>query len=281
MVSRFDFTLGSVEAVVVGRALGVDVRVFPLRISHTTLDPVRFARLAVRVHDDLEDRKLSVRGELDADVRRAFELLGDHRVSVTASGSDAHAGDLAVRAVTDGAQALVIRQAPGADPLRFSLIPDEDLVPRVAGSLAPVDAAPGGPLSVTRQADERPRSALAARRQAEEEFDEEETEAFGSLQVTSVVRSRRPSPVRTVSEEERLEELLAAPRRGGGYFTANGIGRHGEHRSAAPVTWLDTEDGRFLVSTTTDPAGAVTARYAPAGFPAVAEAVRDMIASVY
>ncbi|GAB3577871.1 ESX secretion-associated protein EspG [Amycolatopsis endophytica] len=281
MVSRFDFTLGSVEAVVVGRALDVDVRVFPLRISHTTVDPVRFARLAIQVYHDLEDRKLSVRGELDPNVRTAFELLGDHRVSVTASGSDSRTGDLAVFAATDGAQALAIRQAPGADQLWFSLFPDEDLVPRVVGSLPPADAPPGGPLSVSRQEGERPRSALAALRQAEEEFDDEETEAFGSLQVTSVVRSRRPARTRTVSEEERLEEILAAPRRGGGYFTAHGRGRHGERRSATPVTWLDSEDGRYLVSTGTDGAGTITARYVPAGFPGVAEAVRDMIASVY
>ncbi|WP_275897110.1 MULTISPECIES: hypothetical protein [Amycolatopsis] len=66
MVFRFGFTLGSVEAVVAGRALGVDVRVFPLRISHTTVDPLRFARLAIRVHDDLEGRGLSTRGEPSA-----------------------------------------------------------------------------------------------------------------------------------------------------------------------------------------------------------------------
>ncbi|GAA3839041.1 MULTISPECIES: ESX secretion-associated protein EspG [Amycolatopsis] len=281
MVSRFDFTLGSVEAVVVGRALGVDVRVFPLRISHTTVDPLRFARLALRVHADLEDRGLSTRGRLDPGVRTAFELLGDHRVTVTASGTDSRAGDLAVHAATDGAQALVIRQAPGEDRLWFSLFPDEDLVPRVAGSLTPADPAPGTPLSVSRREDERPRSALAALRQAEEEFDEEETEAFGSLQVTTVVRSRRPARARAVSEEDRLEEVFAAPRRGGGYFTAHGRGRHGERRSATPVTWLDTEDGRYLVSTRTDATGTITATYTPAGFPAVAEAVRDMIAAVY
>ncbi|MDQ0383107.1 ESX secretion-associated protein EspG [Amycolatopsis thermophila] len=281
MVSRFDFTLGSVEAVVVGRALDVDVRVHPLRISHTTVDPLRFALLARRVHLDLEDRGLSVRGRLDPNVRQAFALLGGHRVAITASGSDARTGDLAVYAATDGAQAVMIRQGAGEDRLWFALFPDEDLVPRLAGALPPADVAPGGPLSVSRHEEDRPTSALAALRQAEEEFDEEETEAFGSLQVTTVVRSRRPSRHRAASEEERLAEILAAPRRGGGYFTASGRGRHGERRSAEPVTWLDSEAGRYLVSSTTDRTGTITARYVPAGFPDVAEAVRDMIASVY
>jgi hypothetical protein len=280
MVSRFDFTLGSVEAVVVGRAVGVDVRVFPLRISNTTVDPVRFAKLARQVYFALEDRRLSVRGELNPQVRQAFELLGEHRVAVTASGTDVEFGDLALFAATDGAQALVIGQAPGEDTLHFSLLPDEELVRTVAQALPATEAAPGGPLSISRRED-RPVSAIAARRQAEQEFDEEETEAFDSLQVGSVVRARGPVSRSTGSDAERLEEIFAEPRLGGGYFTAAGRGRHGERRSVPPLTWLDTETGRYLVQTSTDGSGTFTARYVPAGFTQVAEGVRSLISAVY
>lgn len=280
MVSRFDFTLGSVEAVVVGRAVGVDIRVFPLRISNTTVDPVRFARLARQVYFDLEERRLSVRGELIRTVRLAFELLGEHRVAVTASGTDVEFGDLALFAATDGAQALLIGQPAGEDTLHFSLLPDEELVRTIAQALPGTEAAPGGPLTVS-QREDRPVSAMAARRQAEREFDEEETEAFDSLEVGSVVRAGDPAPRPTESDAERLEEIFAGRRLGGGYFTATGRGRHGERRSAPPLTWLDTEEGRYLVQTSTDGSGTVTARYVPAGFTQVADGVRGLISAVY
>ncbi|GAB2959664.1 ESX secretion-associated protein EspG [Amycolatopsis acidiphila] len=280
MVSRFDFTLGSVEAVVVGRAVGVDVRVFPLRISNTTVDPVRFAKLARQVYFDLEDRRLSVQGELNRQVRLAFELLGEHRVAVTASGNDSRYGDLALFAATDGAQALAISQADGEDGLWFSLFPDEELVRTIAQALPAMDPAPTGPLSISHRED-RPRSAMAARRQAEAEFDEEETAAFGSLELQEVVRTRVAVPERGDSDAELLEEIFAEPRFGGGYFTASGRGRHGERRSAPPLTWLDTEAGRYLVQTSTDGSGTLTARYVPAGFTDVAEGVRTLISAVY
>ncbi len=43
----------------------------------------------------------------------------------------------------------------------------------------------------------------------------------------------------------------------------------------------DTEAGRCLVQTTTDAAGTAAARYVPATFAGVADAVRDVIATVY
>jgi hypothetical protein len=266
MVSRFDFALGSVEAVVVGRAVGVDVRVFPLRISNTTVDPVRFAKLARQVYFDLEDRRLSV--------------LGEQRVAVTASGHDVRFGDLAVFAATDGAQPLMISQADGEDRLWFSLFPDEELVRTLAEALPALDPAPGGPLSV-RHREDRPRSAMAARRQAEEVFDEEETAAFGSLQVRRVLRSRGSGVERGETDAEILEEIFAEPRLGGGYFTATGRGRHGERRSAPPLSWLDTEAGRYVVQTMTDSSGTLIARYLPAGFADVTEAVHSTISAVY
>lgn len=280
MVYRFEFAMGTVEAVVVGRAMNVDIPRFPLRISGTTLDPARYAKLARQVYHDLEARRLSVSGELHKSVRLAFELLGQARVSATLSGTDERTGDLAVIALTDGAQALAISQDSGSDQLWFSLFPDEDLVGVLAGALPETAPAPGGPLSLAHRED-RPRSAMAELREAEREFDEEETEAFGSLQVNRVLRSRRAAPTVPVSDGELLEEVLSAPRLGSGYFGATGTGRHGEHRAAPPLTWLHTEQGRYLVETTAHGDGTSTARYVPAGTADVADAVQHMIAAVY
>jgi hypothetical protein len=279
MVDRFDFTLDSAEAAVLGRAFEVDIRQFPLRIRSTTIDPVRFVKLARMVYEELERRKLSVAGELNRWVRLAFELLAGYRVSVALSGSDVQDGEIAVLAVTDGAQALAITQADGRDQLRFAVFPDEDLVKVLARALPPIGAAPTGVLTVTRDS-ARPRSAMAARRQAEAEFDDEETEAFGTLQIQQVVRPRRATRAAGLTEEEQLEEILSRPRVGGGYFSASGRGRHGELRTAPPVSWLDTDDGRYLVYTGGE-GGRLNARYVPAGTGDVADAVQQVISAVY
>ncbi|HVV08499.1 ESX secretion-associated protein EspG [Amycolatopsis sp.] len=280
MVYRFDFTVGSVEAVVIGHATGVDIRRFPLRISNTTVLPARYAKLARRVHDDLQERKLSAAGELHRGVRLAFELLAEGRVTIAITGTDVEFGELAVLAATDGAQALLISQPGGTDDLRFSLFEDEDLVKQLADALPTTPAAPGEEL-VIRHREEQPRSAMAARRQAEAEFDEEETEAFGNLQVGTVLRARPGAGVERDSDYELLEEIFARPRIGGGYIVVTGLGRHGERRGTPPTSWLDTEDGRYLVQTTTGQDGTLTARYVPAGSADVARAIQDMISAVY
>lgn len=280
MAYRFDFTLDSVEASILGRAMDVDVRQFPLRIGNTTLDAVRHAKLAKQVSLALEERRLSFSGELHSHVRLAFELLGRHHLSVAVSGADTRTGEIAVLAVTDGAQALLIAQVDEQNALRWVLFPDDELVDVVVSALPETPAAPGRPLTV-RQRASRELSAMAARRQAEEEFDEEETEAFGCLRVGELVEPGTAPRGVPDSDEEQLSAVLSAPRLGGGHFAAAGRTRHGERRTGTPLTWLDTEDGRYLVKTSTDQSGTMTVRYSPATSARTAEAVRQLISEVY
>jgi len=274
MADRFEFQLGVVEALVVGRATGADIRQFPLRTGHLPVDPVRYVQVAKQVYAALEDRRLSVSGELQPGVRAAFELLAHHRVALAVSGVDGLGADIAVLALTDGAQALGITQSAQTDDLLFSLFEDEELVDVITGVLPPAEAAKTGKHSVRHQAMPT-MSAMAARRIAEAEFEEEETDAFGNIEVRSVVRpGRRP---RQAPDVAVLERVLAEPRLGGGYLVATGTGRHGERLTGEPLSWLDTADGRYLVHTTGD----LNAEYVPAGRADVARAVRELIAAVY
>jgi hypothetical protein len=292
MAERFDFSLGSVEATVVGRALGVDIRQFPLRIGNVTVDPARFAHVAGQVFQALELRRLSISGELHPSVKMAFELLRDRRVSVSINGIDGLGGDIAVLVVTDGAQALGITQPPGEDTLHFALFADEDLVDVLSGVLPAAEAATTGAHTV----EDRPRavavSAMAARRQAEAELDDEETDAFGNIELRAVVQARPPSErsrsarvraARPQSEDsaEVLERVLSGRRMGGGHVIATGYGRRGEILTANPLSWLDTEYGRYLVWTDTDDSGTVSARYEPAGRLDVGRAILNSISSIY
>ncbi|WP_410658468.1 ESX secretion-associated protein EspG [Amycolatopsis sp. lyj-112] len=284
MAERADFALGTVEASVVGQALGVDVRLFPLRVRNTSIDPERFTAIIRRVYTDLEKRRLSIEGELNPAIRTAFALLANHRITVSVNGVDGLGEDIAVLTVTDGAQALGITQAPGDDLLQFALFADEDLVQVIAGVLPRMRPASTGRRTLV-QKEERVVSAMTARRQAEAEFDEEETDAFGNLELTAVVRARPETPQAPRGEEADvavLERVLSGTRLGGGHIIVSGIGRRGERLRSTPLSWLDTEDGRYLVWTETDEAsGAVIGHYDPVSQSGVANAVRDAIADIY
>jgi hypothetical protein len=289
MAVRFEFVLDVVEGLVVGRAVGGDVAQYPLRVGALPSDPVRFVQVAKQVYTALEERRLSVAGELRPAVRKAFELLGDHRVAVAVGGIDGIGADVAVLAVTDGAQALGITQASEGDDLLFSLFADEELVDVVTGVLPPAAAATTGRQTVRREA-VREVSAMTGRRIAEARLDEEETDAFGNIELRAVVRpvratrAGRPARAAAVVPEPGsavLERVLAVPRLGGGHLMVTGRGRQGERVTGNPVSWLDTADGRYLVHTTTGPSGELSADYVPAGRAELARAVRDAIGAVY
>lgn len=281
MSDRFEFTLDTVAASVVGKALAVDVRRFPLRIRNSTIDPERFARLAVLVDEDLERRGLSQSGKLHPALRTALGLFASFHVTVSITGRDDAGRDIAVLAMTDGAQAVRVAQPPGEDSLRFTLFADEDLVERLAAALPPAPAARGRILAI----EQRPkpvRSAMARRRRELAEAEREETYAFGNIEVVGMVDSGQPAPGRGPSTDaELLREILSGERHGGGYLVGSGRGRRGELRSAPPVGWVDTELGRYLVETARDPDGTTAARYVPAGRAEVAKAVHKVISSVY
>ncbi|MEW2499928.1 ESX secretion-associated protein EspG [Amycolatopsis sp. CA-161197] len=282
MADRFEFVLDVFEALVVSQATGGDIRQYPLRIGTVPSDPIRFVRVATQVYRAMEDKRLSTHGELSPHVQTAFGLLARPRVSVAVAGVDGVGADIAVLALSDGRQALGITQNPRTDELLFSLFADEDLVDVVTGVLPPARAATTGAHTVSRQAT-RAVSAMTARRIAEAAEDEEETDAFGMIEVRGTVRPSRTDPrvTPTPGSTEVLERVMAAPRLGGGHLTVTGWGRHGELRAADPLSWLDTQDGRYLVHTTAGEAGELSAKYVPAGRSEVARAVQNAIAAVY
>lgn len=276
MADRFEFTLGSVEAAVVGRAMDADVRRFPLRIRNTTVDPVRYTKLAILVRDELERRGLCSADHLHPSVRTAMELFTAHQVSVSVTGWNAAQEDLAMVAMSDGAQALAVTQAPKSDTLRFSLFADEDLVSTIAGFLPSTQATPTRTFTV----EHRPAPAMSAMAELRR-ADAEETDAFRNVDVVGTLTAdpgRRRPPA---NDAERLAEIMSGDRLGGGFLAATGRRRTGELRSAPPVGWLDTGEGRYLVETIPSANGTTVATYRPAGAVELATTVRHVISSVY
>ncbi|MGW7537350.1 ESX secretion-associated protein EspG [Amycolatopsis sp. NPDC054798] len=283
MADRFEFVLDVVEALVIGEATGGNIRQFPLRIGSVPAEPDRYVQVAKVVNDAIEERRLSVGDELSPYVRTAFALLAKPRVSVAVSGIDGLGADIAVVALSDGRQALGITQDAKTDELLFSLFDDEELVEVIAGVLPRARPASTGAHTI-RQTAEREVSAMTARRRAEAAEDEEETDAFGMIEVSGRVQPRRPDP--RVSRAapggvEVLERVLAQPRLGGGHIVASGWGRHGERRGGSPIGWLDTADGRYLITSAVGEAGDLTAEYLPAGHRDLVRAVQQAVSEVY
>jgi EspG family len=280
MADEFTFTMGSIEASVVARSMSADIDRLPLRIRNSTMDPVRFVKLAVRVDEELTRRGLSTAGRLHPPVRIALELFSRHQVSVAVTGQNERGDDLAMLALSDGSQAVRVVQPPKQDTLRFTLFSDEEMDYQIAAFLPRMSAAPKGTLTV----EHRPKvamSAMAARRRAERELEEEETDAFGNLDVIGTLDDEPAGPPARVDDAEKLGEILAGKRLGGGFMAATGRRRNGEHRSAPPLGWIDTEKGRYLVRTTIEPDGRTVAAYQPAGAAELQEAVQQVISSVY
>ncbi|KID28131.1 EspG family [Prauserella sp. Am3] len=290
MSGRFEFVLDNVEACVVGQALDVDIRRFPLRIQGIPSDPVRLAKLATIVTGELTKRRLVVGGEIHAQLRAAFEVIGQHVVSVAITGFDSSGADIAALAFTDGARAVRITQRP-TDELDFCLFSDDDLVDLLAEVLPAMRAAPGPPATVRSSAQAEYRSAVTAQRAAERHHDEVETDAFGNISIISMVE---PTPERRHrgrdsdgagratnagddNDERRLRRVLAGTRFGGGHITVTGRRSDTDPTS---LSWLDVEDGRFLVHTTDDE-GEFVARYEPADFHGLARAVREALSHAY
>ncbi|WP_206788932.1 ESX secretion-associated protein EspG [Amycolatopsis sp. MtRt-6] len=276
MAERFDFTLDPVEADVLGQALGVPARIFPLRFGPTPGDPARLAALAEDVETALAGRRLSVRGRLNSHLQTAFSLFAGHRVLVAIAGIDGLGATIAVAALTDGAQALGITQFAADDRLGFSLFSDEEFVDVLAGVLPAVAGAAGPVVAVERRAGPE-MSAMRRRRLAEAEHDHEETLAFDTLEMgPDLGPGEPPEP-----EADELAELLAGVRYGGGQIVVTGRDRAGRRAAAPTLGWVDTAAGRYLVHAQAGPGGAVSAHYEPAGRDVVAGAIGRAVANVY
>ncbi|MCP2238048.1 ESX secretion-associated protein EspG [Prauserella halophila] len=277
MFGSFEFVLGSVEASVVAQAFGVDIRRFPLRVRNTTADPGRLRTLAGIVSGTLAERGLLVGKDPHPNVRRAFELVGSHRVSVAISGIDDQGAEIARVVLTDGADALGVTQHHGEDDLEFRLFSDDDLIDVLTAALPAVPAATG-PEATVRQGLPEYRSAFDVRKAAERAHDEEETSAFGNIRVVGKTAGRRSSRGAGESGEERLRRAFSGERRGGGQIVVSASS--GEAAVPRSVGWVDTDEGRYLVH-----AGEVdnefVARYEPAGRTEVSRAIHGLVAETY
>lgn len=280
-MGTFAFTVDTVQAKVLGRALGVDVDMFPLSTVGMGYDLVHFAAAANVAAKDLEQRGLTRHGRLTPALRTTFGLFGGYRAAVAVSGIDGTGKDFSVLGLSDGSQAVTIFQYAGQDEWAIDMMTDDDWLPELVDLLPEQPAAPRGrPLTITTTV-EPARSAFREKRDADAEDDQVETAAFDNLEVQTMVRPRRnPFHGRARDDSDVLTAILAQPRLGVGRILVSCRDRHGRTRQTPPFGWLDAEEGRFLVDTHSNDDQLITT-YTPASRSGLAQRIRAAIRTVY
>ncbi|MBN6040060.1 ESX secretion-associated protein EspG [Amycolatopsis sp. 195334CR] len=277
----FEFTIvDGLEARILALVQNVEIRHYPLSFPGVDLNPARLAHTARVAEQQLATRRLSVRGRINTHVCAAFDLFKQHRVAVGIAGKYGEDG-FASLGLTDGSQALIVRQDSGDQRTHFTLLPDEEWVHRLSHELPA--ALPGaGPPATVEHASAPQQSAYAARRAERARHDDDETSAFDNLPVQTMVRppdNPFHGPVR--SEHDRFRDLQQLPRTGVGHFRVVANSATRPKRDADMLCWFDSDQGRYLTSIHHHDDGRVTTCCRPGGDRELRESITRAVRQVY
>ncbi|ONI73036.1 hypothetical protein ALI144C_44595 [Actinosynnema sp. ALI-1.44] len=249
MTESFTLSLAAVD--ILAEALGVDCRRYPFQlpgIGDFVDDRVRIAKA---VFADLARRGL-VRGEqLSPSIADGLRLMSRYRVAIAVMGTLDDQSDLYARVSADGDRGLLVIQE--GQMFRFEFVRPESLA-RTAVSLLP-RLRPGHGQSVT----------VTARPVAIEE----KREGY----------AREVRPARTMSQAQMIaaQEMLRKVRTGAGYFVVSAVDRDGRETRAPGLSWLDTEDGRYMAQAHPDDGGGT---FAPADTVRLVQQLEDLMSSL-
>ncbi|MGM1064413.1 ESX secretion-associated protein EspG [Saccharothrix sp. Mg75] len=233
------------ELDVLGEALRIDVRRFPLAIGHHGASREERVRLVERVGRDLTGRGLVRGGDPVPAFAEVLHLLARGPVSVALVGTAGQARPVGLAVVDDRAGVVVVQRG---ESVTVRDDRPEAAVRALVGLLPAMRPAPGVPVTV----EEAPPA------RAGEDFSED----FSAVTFTSQVRAaavRSPAAQRAAAEE-----VLRRPRLGAGYFAVTGRGRDGREVELGTVGYLDTDVGRCAVLSDAGADGRLAVTYAPA-----------------
>lgn len=248
MPRSFSLSLAAVD--MLSQVLQVSCRLFPFEIpSFGQFDEDR-DRIAKAVFTDLTNRGLIRANRIDPDVEAALTTTADHDVAVALMGTTEKDRTVRARAAAAGSTGVLAVQE--GQSLRFELIGAGGLARAVVGLLPQAQAGPGQSVQV-----EQPRRP--------------EQVGGGFVQQVRAPRTAVQAQVRMAAS------ILERPRKGFGFFTVSGRGRHGREVDAGSLGWIDTDAGRYLTLTRPSPDGAVRATYSPADSARLAQQLGELI----
>lgn len=252
------FVLSPVEADILGEALELDLRQFPLQLPRTGRTIEDRAEVAAIVSQDLQQRGLSRHGELSGSLRTALGLFRGWNVAIAANGTDAH-GPLRGRAMADDTDAVVVTQDEHG--LRFDLYRSPELVLGLLRVVSWLDAAPGESVTVDVPA-------VAG----------DDASADAPAAEPRYISAVRPHRTRTSAGDHALVEAqFGRTRTGGGYFVVIGRDAEGREVVAPGLSWLDTDQGRTMIRLRTADDGRTTGTFTPADNDRIARALVELV----
>lgn len=252
MTESFTLSLAAVD--ILAEALGVDCRRYPFKIGGIGDFVDDRVRIAQAVFADLSRRGLVRDERLDADVADALRLMARYRVAIAVMGTLDDESGLYARVSAGTDRGLLVIQE--GQMFRFEFIRPESLA-RTAVSLLP-RLRPGHGQSVTITAAAEPKPVAT-----------EEHRGF----------AKPLRPARTPSQSQLLaaQEMLRKPRTGAGYFVVSTMDSTGRETQAPGLSWLDTEEGRYMAQANPDQDGGT---FAPADTVRLIQQLEDLIESV-
>jgi hypothetical protein len=238
------FTCSLLELDVVGEAFGVDVRQFPIEVpvhGETLDERRRFGQLVTR---NLIDKSLYDGRAFDPEFTRSVILYARGELSIAMVGQ-AGEREYEARGSTDG-QYAVLAVAENQQ-VRFEPVSPTGLVRAMVSLLPPMKPGPGASLSTVIAEPEQPR-----RFRRDDDTPGEQT----WLQPAQSTRDSAQSAA--------VDAILRRPRLGAGSFLVTARGRNGHEGTPAALNWLDTDAGRYMLTTSQGGDGRTHAAYIPA-----------------
>jgi hypothetical protein len=213
------YTLSLPAVDVLAQTLNVNLRQFPFDIPYFGEYERDRQRIAREVFVDLGRQGLIRGRDIDPLLTRALRTLSEYVITVSAMGTVEKSRTIYARAAAAGETGvLAVKEG---ESLRLELIRPTALATTLVGLLPVMESGPGQSVTITQAA-----------------TDDEHDSYMGPVHAN-----------RTANEQAlRLaESYLVRPRTGTGLFTVSGRDRRtGKERQAGHLTWIDTDDGRYL-----------------------------------
>lgn len=246
-MARVECSFAELDAL--GAALDLPVWRFPFTTPH--FGGVGRAELFAAVNTTLTERGLVQGDRFDPDLERTLRVYATGPVSIAVNGmvDRTQLTALAVPGTRVGVLATLREEH-----IAFRLLPAESLIRALVATLPPMVQGPGSSVTVT----SRPTSATPA--------------------PTGILQRARPRSTHAGADQQAAQRILARPRRGGGSFLIGTPARAGWPGASETLSWIDTDAGRYAVTSTPGPDGRPHVTYLPADLARIEHHIHRLVA---
>jgi hypothetical protein len=250
------YTLSLRAADVLAQTLDVNIRQFPFEIPYFGEYERDRQRIAREVFVDLSRQGLVQGGDIDPQLTRALRTLSEYVITVAVMGTVDKTRKIYARAAAAGESGvLAVKEG---ETLRLELIRPTALAVTLVGLLPKMESGPGQSVTITMPST---------------------GDQHGTDEILAPVHATRTADAQAM---RLAESYLSRPRTGTGLFSVSGRDRRtGRERQGGHLTWIDTEDGRYLaLARPPGDDGQVRSTFSPADHVRLTHQLGELIESV-